>query len=91
MPAVEPSLMALPSPLIAENPEAFDHLVTFLDFAERFQLGFVELNFDGDGDTLLETLRRHPACQMIQFTVLRYAQPDLRFVLDRSRFVFCGF
>ena len=58
-------------------------LITFIDFAEGFTLGFIEINFPPDGEVLIETLKTHPDCQEIQFEVLDFSeQENLRFLRD---------
>ncbi|MDX2216576.1 MAG: tetratricopeptide repeat protein [Oculatellaceae cyanobacterium bins.114] len=78
----EPSLAKLPPPLIAQNQDTFEELVTFLDFVEGFKIGFVEVNFGQDSTTLLEALQTHPQCQTIQFAVFNFSNPDLRYLRD---------
>jgi tetratricopeptide (TPR) repeat protein len=80
--APEPSLVAFRSPLITENQYTFDSLITFLDFAEGFKLGFVEINFDTDTQVLIDTVRKHPQGQMWQVVVLDCLRPNIGFVLD---------
>lgn len=66
---------------LALNQEALAQLVTFVDFAaERLTIAFVEVNFAGDRDILIETLKQHSRCQDIQFAVLHFPDPNLRFL-----------
>lgn len=65
------------------NQQVLAGLITFVDFAEGFTLGLVEINFPPDVDTLIQALQIHPDCQEIQFEVLDFSdQPDLRFLRD---------
>ncbi|WP_206756285.1 tetratricopeptide repeat protein [Trichocoleus sp. FACHB-90] len=56
--------------------------MTFLDFAEGFTIGFIEINFYKDLDTLIEALKKHPKCKDIQFELLNFNNPELRFLRD---------
>ena len=65
------------------NQHVFAELLTFVDFADEFTLGFVEINFPPDTDVLIQALKTHINCQDIQFEVLDFAhQPNLRFLRD---------
>ena len=68
---------------LALNQDRLAELVTFIDFAEGFTLGFVEINFLPDIDILIKTLKTHPDCQEIQFEVIDFSNhTDLRFIRD---------
>jgi tetratricopeptide (TPR) repeat protein len=68
---------------LALNQQILAELITFLDFAEDFTLGFVEINRPPDADSLLNALKTHPQCQDIQLEILDFADcPDLRFLRD---------
>ncbi|HEY9800582.1 MAG TPA: tetratricopeptide repeat protein [Leptolyngbyaceae cyanobacterium] len=67
---------------IAYNQDEFAELVTFIDFAEKFTLGFIEINFPPDIDLLITGLQQHPQCQEIQFVVLEFPDANLRFLRD---------
>ncbi|MBE9207096.1 tetratricopeptide repeat protein [Nostoc sp. LEGE 06077] len=67
---------------IAYNQDEFAELVTFIDFAEKFTLGFIEINFPPDIDLLIAGLRQEPQCQSIQFVVLDFPDANLRFLRD---------
>jgi hypothetical protein len=68
---------------LALNQQTLAELITFLDFAEGFTLGFVEINRPPDADCLLNALKTHPQCQDIQLEILDFADcPDLRFLRD---------
>ena len=72
-----------PSRFLDLNQQTLAELITFLDFAEGFTLGFVEINFPPDLDCLLETLKNHSQCQQIQLEILDFSNcPDLRFLRD---------
>ncbi len=65
------------------NQQAFTELVTFVDFVdEKLNIGFVEVNFAQDGDILIDALINHQDCQNIQFEILNFSDPDLRFLRD---------
>ena len=65
------------------NQQAFTELLTFVDFVDsKLNIGFVEINFAQDRDILIETLIQHQNCQDIQFEVLNFPDPDLRFLRD---------
>ena len=64
------------------NQQSFAELLTFIDFADRFTIGFVEINFPPDTDILIELLKNHRQCQEIQFCCLEFADPELRFLRD---------
>ncbi|MCG6136279.1 MAG: tetratricopeptide repeat protein [Nostoc sp. LLA-1] len=67
---------------IAYNQDEFAELVTFVDFAEKFTLGFIEINFPPDIDLLVAGLRQDSQCQEIQFVVLDFPDQNLRFLRD---------
>ncbi|MDZ8264165.1 tetratricopeptide repeat protein, partial [Nostoc sp. ChiQUE01b] len=67
---------------IAYNQDEFAELVTFVDFAEKFTLGFIEINFTPDIDLLIAGLEQNAQCQEIQFVVLDFPDKNLRFLRD---------
>ncbi|MDZ8134244.1 MAG: tetratricopeptide repeat protein, partial [Nostoc sp. DedQUE04] len=67
---------------IAYNQDEFAELVTFVDFAEKFTLGFIEINFTPDIDLLIAGLQQNPQCEEIQFVVLDFPEKNLRFLRD---------
>ena len=67
---------------IALNQEIFAQLLTFVDFAEKFTIGFVEINFPPDAEILVEALKTNPDCRDIQFVTLNFSDPNLRFLRD---------
>jgi tetratricopeptide (TPR) repeat protein len=67
---------------IAANQQEFAELLTFVDFAEKFTLGFVEVNFPPDAELLIEALKTNPECWEIQFVTLNFSDPNLRFLRD---------
>ena len=67
---------------IAANQQEFAELLTFVDFAEKFTLGFVEVNFPPDAELLIEALNTNPECWEIQFVNLNFSDPNLRFLRD---------
>ncbi|MHC5718181.1 MAG: tetratricopeptide repeat protein, partial [Nostoc sp.] len=68
---------------IALNQEIFAQLLTFVDFAEKFTIGFVEINFPPDAEILVEALKTNPDCRDIQFVTLNFSDPNLRFLRDQ--------
>ena len=69
-------------PFIALNQEVFAELLTFVDFAEKFTIGFVEINFPPDVEILIEGLKTNPECGDIQFASLNFSDANLRFIRD---------
>ena len=67
---------------MAINKEVFAELLTFIDFAEKFTIGFIEINFPSDTLILIESLKINPACRDIQFFTLDFFEADLRFLRD---------
>ena len=68
---------------LESNQQTFTELLTFVDFVdEKLNIGFVEVNFAQDRDVLIEALINHQDCQDIQFEVLNFPAPDLRFLRD---------
>lgn len=65
------------------NQKAFKELLTFIDFAdEKLNIAFAEINFAQNRDLLIEKLIEHPDCKDIQFEILDFSDPNLRFVRD---------
>lgn len=74
---------AEPTSFLMLNQEALELLVTFVDFAaERLTIGFVEVNVAQNRDILIDALKQHPRCQDVQFEVLHFPDPNLRFLRD---------
>jgi tetratricopeptide (TPR) repeat protein len=67
---------------IALNEGILAELLTFIDFSEKFTLGFIEINFPPHGDLLIEALTTNSQCEEIQFVILKFADPNLRFLRD---------
>ncbi|WP_445628492.1 tetratricopeptide repeat protein [Nostoc sp. DSM 114167] len=67
---------------IAYNQDEFAELVTFVDFAENFTLGFIEINFTPDIELLIAGLQQNSQCEEIQFVVLDFPDENLRFLRD---------
>ncbi|HYX15840.1 MAG TPA: tetratricopeptide repeat protein [Nostoc sp.] len=67
---------------IALNQEIFAQLLTFVDFAEKFTIGFVEINFPPDVEILVEALKTNPECRDIQFVSLSFSDANMRFLRD---------
>ncbi|WP_027269285.1 tetratricopeptide repeat protein [Leptolyngbya sp. PCC 6406] len=70
------------SPWLAQNQETLDELARFIDFAEGFTLGFLEINFTKDLDDVIKALRKRSECAMVQFHVFNFDDPNLRFLKD---------
>ncbi|AVH65893.1 tetratricopeptide repeat protein [Nostoc sp. 'Peltigera membranacea cyanobiont' N6] len=65
------------------NQQSLAELLTFIDFADtQLTIGFVAVNFAEDRNTLIEILDNHPRCLDIQFEILNFAAPNLRFLRD---------
>ncbi|MGF1570289.1 MAG: tetratricopeptide repeat protein [Nodosilinea sp.] len=59
------------------NLDAFRELVAFAEAAEGFTLAIAEVNYEGDGDLLVQALQRHPLAQTVQFIELNFGdQPS---------------
>lgn len=73
-----------PNPFLELNREELARLVTFVRFAadERLTIGFISINFASDRQILLQALQQHPRCQNIQFAILDFPDPNLRFLRD---------
>ena len=69
-------------PFIALNYQQFAELLTFIDFAESLTIGFVEINFTKDIDTIIDALKNHPRSKEIQFCCFDFADADVRFLRD---------
>lgn len=67
---------------IALNEDIFAELLTFLDFSEKLTLGFIEINFPPDAELLIEALKTNSKCQEVQFVILNFPDPNLRFLRD---------
>jgi tetratricopeptide (TPR) repeat protein len=66
------------------NQQSFTELLTFVDFADdKLNIGLVKIKFTQDRDTLLKALIEHPKCQNIQFEILDFPSPNLRFLRDK--------
>ena len=83
----EPPKATNPDPearqFLALNRQVYRELLTFIDFAADFTVGFVEVNFLPNVDMLIQALQADPSCQEIQFEVMDFSQqPDLRFLRD---------
>ncbi|MFH7241535.1 MAG: tetratricopeptide repeat protein [Spirulina sp.] len=70
------------SPWMAQNTETLDELARFIDFAEGFTLGFLEINFTSDFDAVLKALQARPDCAQMEFHTFILDDPNLRFLKD---------
>ncbi len=68
--------------LLEHNQEVFHILLAFVQMSKGFKVAFAEINFPPDIDILIAAMQEHPKCQAIQFVVLRFDDPDLRFLLE---------
>ncbi len=65
------------------NQQPFSELLTFVDFVDdKLNIGLVEIKFSQDRDILIKALIEHPECQNIQFEILDFSSPNLRFLRD---------
>ncbi|MGF1603636.1 MAG: tetratricopeptide repeat protein [Thermosynechococcaceae cyanobacterium] len=55
-------------------------MVAFVKAADGLTIGFIEANFARDIDAIVLALQEHPSCDAIQFDVLTFADPSLRFL-----------
>ena len=67
---------------LAVNQQSCNELLTFIDFAEGFTIGFVEINFPTEADIVIDFLKSHPQCEQIQLEILNFPDPNLRFLRD---------
>ncbi|MGB0561927.1 MAG: tetratricopeptide repeat protein [Spirulinaceae cyanobacterium] len=82
-PPIRPELNPEAQQFLGSNAQVFAELLTFLDFAEKFTFGLVEINFPPDVQTLLDALAQHPSCAEMQFVVVEVGdKPELRFLRD---------
>ena len=70
--------------IVELNQESFDQLLTFVDIVpdDAFDLGFIDCNFARDRDAIIQALISHPDCQEMQFEILDFPDPDMRFLMD---------
>lgn len=73
---------AVVSPWIAQNQDTLDELARFIDFAEGFTLGFLEINFTGDLDAVLKALTNQRKFAAASFHTFNFGDPNLRFLKD---------
>jgi hypothetical protein len=78
----EPFVIPIVEEFVSLNREAIERLATFIDFAEGFTIGFVEINFLADLDILIRQLAKHPNCREAQFIEFDLGDPNLRFLKD---------
>ncbi|MEH2265816.1 tetratricopeptide repeat protein [Nostoc sp.] len=81
-PQVTPELNLKKETFVQINQQSLAELLTFIDFADtQLTIGFVTV-FAEDKNTLIEILHNHPRCDDIQFEILNFADPNLRFLRD---------
>ncbi|MEH2368706.1 tetratricopeptide repeat protein [Nostoc sp.] len=82
-PQVTPEFNLEKETFVQINQQSLAELLTFTDFADtQLTIGFVAVNFAEDRNTLIEILKNHPQCYEIQFEILNFADPNLRFLRD---------
>jgi tetratricopeptide (TPR) repeat protein len=69
------------SQFLSQNQQQLTKLLSFIDFAEGFTLGFIEVNSDRELDWVIDYLK-HKNLENYQLLVLSFPEPDLRFLLD---------
>lgn len=77
-----PSTRSNQSLFFINNESQFSKLLTFIDFSEGLTIGFIEVDSNQERDWIIEALIKHPRCQDIQFVVLNFDAPEIRFLLD---------
>jgi tetratricopeptide (TPR) repeat protein len=70
------------SQFLTINQQSLASLLTFVDFAAELTIGFIEIDREQERDWIIEWLIDSPQCQDINFLVLTYDDPNLRFLLD---------
>jgi hypothetical protein len=55
-------------------------LLAFVGVAEGLTIGFIESDVE-DASTIIQALRQHSDCQSVQFDVMNFPDPKLRFLL----------
>ena len=68
--------------LLEHNQEVFQFLLAFVQMSRGLKIGFIEVNFPPDIDKVITAIAEHPKCASIQFAVLRFDNPDMRFLLE---------
>ena len=68
--------------LLEHNQEVFQFLLAFVQMSRGLKIGFIEVNFPPDIDKVITAIAEHPKCASIQFAVLRFADRDMRFLLE---------
>jgi tetratricopeptide (TPR) repeat protein len=68
--------------LLEHNQEVFQFLLAFVLMSRGLKIGFIEVNFPPDIDKVITALQEHSKCASIQFAVLRFDDPDMRFLLE---------
>jgi tetratricopeptide (TPR) repeat protein len=82
---LKPMVQAIPkeNQFLEKNQQEFAELVTFVDFAERLTIGFVEINSAKDANALVQALRDRFDVQEVRFEVMNFSRDrDLRFLKD---------
>jgi tetratricopeptide (TPR) repeat protein len=70
------------SQFLSINQQNLASLLTFVDFAAGLTIGFIEIDREQERDWIVEWLIDLPQCQNVNFLVLNYDDPSLRFLLD---------
>jgi tetratricopeptide (TPR) repeat protein len=80
-PRLEPTEQVV-SPWEAQNEETIAELARFIDFAEGFTIGFIEVSFPDDIESLLKVLRKRPECRLVDFQIFDISDPNLTYLQD---------
>jgi len=72
------------------NLEALAELAAFADFSQGFTIAFAEINFSGDAARVIAALKRHPACETIQFAEVMLDDPRLTATLSQLKLKVAG-
>ncbi|MEL7406124.1 MAG: tetratricopeptide repeat protein, partial [Cyanobacteria bacterium J06558_2] len=65
------------------NQQPFNELLTLIDFVdEKLNIALIEVKFSQDRELLINALLEHPECSDIQFEILDFSSPNLRFLRD---------
>jgi tetratricopeptide (TPR) repeat protein len=70
------------SQFLTINQQNLTSLLTFVDFAAGLTIGFIEIDREQQREWIIEWLIDSAQCQDVNFLVLTYDDPNLRFLLD---------
>lgn len=63
--------------------ETYLELLTFINFAEKFTLGLIEIEFEVEKTLLIQQLKLDNRCQDIDFFLVNIQENNLRFLKDK--------